>query len=138
MHRDYESIRRTIMPATPCVEICAGEIEEYRKAFAAEPRYRAALNAVTKTSLPNVAMNRSAVVRHNHTFSHVVKAGVATSQNASGRCWMFAGLNLFRMAAAEKMSMEDFELSPNYLFFWDKLEKSNFFLESILQTLEED
>jgi bleomycin hydrolase len=126
------------MPTTSCVELCAGEIEEYKKAFAAEPRYRAALNAVTKTSLPNVAMNRSAVVRHNHTFSHTVKAGASTSQNGSGRCWMFAGLNLFRMAAAAKMSLEDFELSQNYLFFWDKLEKSNFFLETILQTLEED
>ncbi len=119
-------------------EICATEIEAFRRAFRSEPRYRAALNAVTKNPVKNVAMNRDAVVRTNHTFSHVVKAGAATSQNASGRCWMFAGLNLFRIKAAEQMSLEDFELSQSYLFFWDKLEKANFFLESILDTLEED
>src|SRR2546430_6166680 len=82
-------------------------------------------------------MSRQAVVRTNHTFSHVTKAGTATSQNQSGRCWMFAGLNLFRMIAADKMNMEDFELSQSYTFFWDKLERSNYFLESILQTLDE-
>jgi bleomycin hydrolase len=83
-------------------------------------------------------MNRHAVTRNNHTFSHLVKAGPATSQNQSGRCWMFAGLNLFRTAAAEKLNQEEFELSQGFLFFWDKLEKSNFFLESILNTLDEE
>jgi bleomycin hydrolase len=83
-------------------------------------------------------MNREAVVRCNHTFSHVVSAGEATSQNASGRCWIFAGLNTFRMAAAEAMKLENFELSQNYLMFWDKLEKANYFLESMLATLDED
>jgi bleomycin hydrolase len=97
-----------------------------------------ALNAVTKTSIKDVAMNRHAVIRNNHVFSHMVKAGAATSQERSGRCWMFAGLNLFRVAAAANMNLEDFELSQSYLFFWDKLEKSNFFLESILQTLDEE
>ena len=120
-----------------CAELCRGEIEAYRKAFESDPRYRVALNAVTKTPAKNVAMNRQAVVRCNHTFSHVVATGAATSQNQSGRCWMFAGLNLFRMKAAEQMNLEDFELSQSYLFFWDKLERANYFLESVLRTLDE-
>lgn len=123
---------------TYCPEICAGEIERYRRAFEADPRNRVALNAVTKTTAKNVAMNRQAVVRTNHTYSHLVKAGASTSQNQSGRCWMFAGLNLFRMAAAEQMNMEDFELSQSYLFFWDKLERANYFLENIYLTLNEE
>lgn len=118
-------------------EISLGDIAAYQQKFEAEPRNRMALNAVTKTSVKNVAMNRAAVVRQNHTFSHQVKAGAATSQNSSGRCWMFAGLNLFRMIAAKEMNLEDFELSQNYTMFWDKLEKSNYFLESILGTLTE-
>ncbi len=112
------------------------EVAAYRKAFEADPRNRAALNAVTKTSVKNVAMNRQAVVRSNHTYSHTVKTGASTSQNSSGRCWMFAGLNLFRMRAATSMNLEDFELSQNYTMFWDKLEKSNYFLESIMKTLD--
>jgi bleomycin hydrolase len=117
--------------------LSAEQIDAYRTGFGCEPRNRVALNAVTKTPVNSVAMNRQAVVRANHTFSHVVKAGASTSQNKSGRCWMFAGLNLFRMTAADQMKLEDFELSQNYLMFWDKLEKANYFLESILQTLEE-
>jgi bleomycin hydrolase len=120
------------------VGLNAEELEEFRRAFRADPRNRIALNAVTKTNVKNVAMNRDAVVRANHTYSHVVKAGASTSQNGSGRCWMFAGLNTFRMAAAEQMKLEDFELSQNYLMFWDKLEKANYFLESILNTLNEE
>src|SRR5258708_2134754 len=97
-----------------CPEICAEELAAYKKMFDADPRNRVALNAVTKTSAKQVAMSRRAVVRTNHTFSHVVKAGAATTQNQSGRCWMFAGLNLFRMIAADKMNLEDFELSQSY------------------------
>ena len=119
-------------------EIRPEEIARFRQAFESDPRHRVSLNAITKTPLNQVAMNRQAVVRDNHTYSHLVKAGAATSQNKSGRCWMFAGLNLFRMTAAEKLGMEDFELSQNYLFLWDKLEKSNYFLESVLNTLNED
>src|SRR5579862_5307452 len=95
-------------------ELSAGDIEEFRRTFEQDPHNRIVLNAVTKTSIKDVALNRRAVVRNNHTFSHTVKAGTATSQERSGRCWMFAGLNLFRMKAAEKMSLEDFELSQSY------------------------
>lgn len=122
--------------ATPA--ITEDHLSAFRSAFESNPARRAALNAVTKTSVRSVAMNREAVVRCAHTFSHVVKAGEATSQNASGRCWLFAGLNTYRMAAAERMKLENFELSQNYLMFWDKLEKANYFLESILQTLDEE
>lgn len=106
-------------------------------AFAADPVARLARNAVTKTAVKAVALNRDAVVRLNHTFSHTVKTGKATAQNASGRCWLFAGLNLFRMQIAEVLGTEDFELSQSYLMFWDKLEKANYFLENILATFSE-
>jgi len=122
---------------TPLGAVEQEEIAQYQAAFQADTRNRVALNAVTKTTVNNVAMNRATVVRNNHTYSHTVQAGASTSQNSSGRCWMFAGLNLFRMTAAKEMNLEDFELSQNYLMFWDKFEKANYFLENILQTLNE-
>ncbi|WP_394795893.1 C1 family peptidase [Armatimonas sp.] len=108
-----------------------------RAAFAADPVARIARNAVAKTAIKAVALNRDALVRLTHTYSHSVKTGKSTTQNASGRCWMFAGLNLFRTQIAEKLGVEEFELSQNYLMFWDKLEKANYFLENILATLDE-
>lgn len=37
-----------------------------------------------------------------------------------------------------RYNLKEFELSQSYLFFWDKLEKANYFLEQILDTAEED
>jgi bleomycin hydrolase len=46
-------------------------------------------------------------------------------------------MNVFRVSIAKRYNLEKFELSQQYLFFWDKVEKANFFLESILETAEE-
>src|SRR5262249_2309663 len=89
-------------------ELALDHITAFHTAFNADPRNRIARNAVTKHSIHEVAEDRDAVTRISHTFSHTVKAGKATAQKGSGRCWMFAGLNLFRMAIAEKLNIEDF------------------------------
>jgi bleomycin hydrolase len=113
-------------------------IENCRREVSLDDRARLAMNAVTKTSIKQVALNRDVVNKVTHTYSHQLKAGEATSQNSSGRCWMFAALNTFRTIAMESMNLDaKFELSQNYPLFWDKLEKANYFLESILQTLDE-
>jgi bleomycin hydrolase len=38
----------------------------------------------------------------------------------------------------KRYNLESFELSQSYLYFWDKLEKSNWFLEQIIDTAGED
>ncbi len=38
----------------------------------------------------------------------------------------------------KRHNLESFELSQAYLFFYDKLEKANYFLEQVLDTIEED
>ena len=73
----------------------------------------------------------------DHTFSHKLASNKATSQEHSGRCWLFSGLNVLRAEAMKKMNMKEFELSQSYQMFWDKLEKSNYFLESVITTLDE-
>jgi bleomycin hydrolase len=118
--------------------LSSSQISSFRKSFASEPVNRIMRNAVTKTSVASIALNRDAVVDSRHVFSHQLKAGDATSQNASGRCWLFAGLNPMRVKAIERMKLDDkFELSQSYLMFWDKLEKANYMLESILATVDE-
>jgi bleomycin hydrolase len=63
-----------------------------------------------------------------------------TSQHKSGRCWIFAGMNVMRYALRKKCGLRDknFELSQSYMMFWDKLEKGNYFLESVIDTAGED
>jgi bleomycin hydrolase len=113
------------------------QIASYQEAFERDPQARLALNAVTKNPAHSVALDRAVVTRTNHTFSHMLKSNAATQQSQSGRCWLFAGLNLFRVAALQRLNVEQFELSQTYLMFWDKLEKANYFLETILSTLDE-
>lgn len=110
------------------------QIEAYQQALEAEPRHRLALNAIAKNPVSAVALNRRVVTNVNHTFSHQLKSNDITAQARSGRCWLFAGLNVFRVEAMKHLNVEKFELSQNYMMFWDKLEKANYFLESIIET----
>lgn len=113
------------------------DISYFEELFDEEPANRVALNAVTQVGLQAAALNRAVVNRTQHSFSHVIQTPKATDQKASGRCWLFAGLNALRLDARRKMNLKKFELSQTYLMFWDKLEKANFFLENVLETLDE-
>src|SRR5262245_54130982 len=109
-------------------------ISSLRRDFQAKPSYTLAQNAVTQVSVDDVALNRSVITSTDHTFSHLLDDWAVTHQKKSGRCWMFAGLNLFRVGAMKKMNLKDFEFSQNYTLFWDKFERSNYFLEAIIET----
>lgn len=61
-----------------------------------------------------------------------------TTQGASGRCWIFAATNIFRIPIMHHYGLESFELSQSYLFFWDKLERANWVLEQVIDTSSEE
>lgn len=68
-------------------------------------------------------------------FSIDLSTGKVADQKQSGRCWMFAALNTMRIHLMNTYKVaDDFELSQNYTNFWDKFEKSNYFLENVLKT----
>ncbi|WP_429980816.1 C1 family peptidase, partial [Mycoplasmopsis bovis] len=81
-----------------------------------------------KNGLKQSSINNEAIKRHNFVFSHETKVGNITNQKASGRCWIFAGLNSVRTKLMEDFNIETLELSQNYVHFFDKLEKANFYL----------
>ena len=83
-------------------------------------------NAVTQHDVNDIALNRSIVTEADHTFSTVLDDRGVTNQARTGRCWMFAGLNLFRAGTRNIMNVKQFEFSQNYLMFWDKVERANF------------
>ncbi|MDP6852729.1 MAG: C1 family peptidase [Candidatus Marinimicrobia bacterium] len=114
-------------------------IKSFQKTYKTNPGLRLSRNALTRSSMMDVAMNWDAYRQVDHTFSHVIPNEMkkVTNQKASGRCWGFAGLNLMRLAICEKYNLKEFEFSQNYFMFCDKLEKSNYFLENIISTLDE-
>ncbi|NPD32394.1 C1 family peptidase [Eggerthellaceae bacterium zg-997] len=96
-----------------------------------------AKNAVTAKGVRAVARVPERAAQNTTVFDVEVKAGGRTDQKRSGRCWMFASLNTMRMRTIERFGLKDFELSQAYPLFWDKLEKSNWFFENIIDTVDQ-
>jgi bleomycin hydrolase len=118
--------------------LTAGDLELLRKDFSASPAYRMAQNAVTRVAVDDVAISRDIVNGTDHSLSTLLDDWKVTNQERSGRCWLFAGLNLLRVGAMKKMGLKDFEFSQNYVMFWDKIERANYFLEAIIETSGRD
>ena len=113
-------------------------IEKIRGSFEMDTHTRAMYNSITNNDISSLALNRDLLREHNELFSHKIKTKGITNQKSSGRCWLFAGLNVLRPVALEKYDLDEFELSQNYLAFWDKLEKANCFLENIIEFRKRD
>ena len=116
----------------------ASDLELLRKEFSANPVYRLAQNAVTRVTVDDVAINREIVNNTDHSLSVLLDDWKVTDQQRSGRCWLFAGLNLLRVGAMKKTGLKEFEFSQNYAMFWDKIERANYFLEAIIETADRD
>ena len=109
---------------------------EFSANFQSNPVGSLMQNVVTQRDVNEVALNRSIVTEANHSFSTVLDDWSVTNQARSGRCWMFAGLNMFRVETKDLLNLKQFEFSQNYLMFWDKLERANFLLEGIIETAD--
>lgn len=95
------------------------------------------MNSVIKNGIDSVAIDNNTLIKNQPVFSLEIDTGKVTNQKKSGRCWMFAGLNTLRQKVIEKYNIKEFELSQCYTMFWDKFEKANYFLESIIDTIDE-
>ena len=93
-----------------------------------------ARNAVSHAGVESVAFDRAKVVATPTVVSHKVDDWKVTSQKKSGRCWLFSSLNLLRSTTRTHLGLKDFEFSQNYVLFWDKFERANFFLTDIIAT----
>ena len=113
-------------------------LKRYREQAAGNHAAQLAMNAVTANGIGKSATDIEALKKNVHEFSVSLKSGDITMQSQSGRCWMFAALNAMRYGLIRKYNLETYEFSQAYPLFWDKLEKSNYFLENILSTLEEE
>lgn len=111
-------------------------LDRLRQEFVAKPAYRLMQNAVTKTTIDDVALDREIVNRTSHSFSTTLDDWKVTDQKVSGRCWLFAGLNLLRASAMHQMGLKEFEFSQNFAMFWDKVERANYLLEAFIATCD--
>lgn len=106
--------------------------------YEANPKFAALENAISHNGLLTSLEKRSSAVENTPVFSLDLTKDKVSDQKASGRCWMFAALNTFRHKMIAGFQLEDFELSQAHTFFWDKYEKSNWFLEQVLATADQE
>ncbi len=108
-----------------------GQIRQTYQGTASDKALR---NAIGNNSIRNLALNQENMQDMDTHFSVRVNSKGITDQQSSGRCWLFTGLNVMRAKAIAKYNMPAFEFSEIYPFFWDQLEKSNLFLQGIIDT----
>ena len=119
-------------------EISLSMLEAFSQAYHADPANAIRQKAVVKNGLQAAAENQQEIIDNPMLFSIEIETGKITNQKSSGRCWLFAALNTMRFEIMQKLNLETFELSQNYQMFWDKFEKANYFLDSIVKTANED
>lgn len=112
------------------IDINSKFITECEEEFNENPSNIIARNAVVAIGSMISTTNSNRLNQIDHVFMNTIKKKnlKATNQGRSGRCWMFSGLNMFRHNVIKALDLENFEFSETYLFFWDKIERSNRYL----------
>ena len=95
---------------------------------------KALKNAVSGNAIKKLVVNQENANTPDTYFSVSVNSKGITDQQNSGRCWMFTGLNVLRSKMISKYNLDEMQFSHVYLFFYDQLEKSNLFLQGVIDT----
>ena len=109
-------------------------LQKLEGSYTGTPAEKALRNAISNVGIAKMAINQENAGAKDKSFSIEIKNTGITDQKSSGRCWLFTGLNVLRGRAMKKLDTKNFVLSQCYLFFYDQLEKSNLFLQGIIDT----
>ncbi|MDE6098177.1 MAG: C1 family peptidase [Muribaculaceae bacterium] len=116
--------------------ISADMLGKLRDTYQNNASDRALQNAMAATDINTLARSGHARLGADAEVSHRVPSKGITDQKASGRCWLFTGLNVLRAQAMKNHDLSRLELSQNYNFFYDQLEKANLFLQGIIDRVD--
>ena len=119
------------MKPTP---ITAEQLSRWSADYQGSAERQLATLALSKAAINDVAFVPGAALAMRQKFSLEIPTMEVTNQKSSGRCWLFAAANVLRERIAKEKNLDKFELSQSHLAFWDKFERANYFLESILET----
>jgi len=114
------------------------DLQKLKSNYAKKPIQQALKRVLVKNDLANLFDKQEQKPLTQFRFSNEIKTMSVTFQKQSGRCWIFAGLNVLREIVAKKYDIKEFELSQNYTAFWDKFEKINYFIEAMDDFLDAD
>ena len=118
------------------MELTKEDLARMAQAYKKDTAQQIVEQAVKNNGIHASSERESVVVtKNNFVFSVDVDDEAVANQRQSGRCWMYSALNFLRFHMEKKLKLPkgSFELSQAYNFFYDKLEKSNFFMENIIK-----
>ena len=116
--------------------IKTNDLSKMRNTYLKDEKARVVRNALTNNDISKISNVFEASIENPNLFSIDIETMPVTNQMSSGRCWIFSALNVLREEMAKKYHIQEFELSQNFVAFYDKLEKVNYFLEASLQELD--
>ncbi|KAJ1757564.1 bleomycin hydrolase [Coemansia sp. RSA 1591] len=120
-------------------KVTATQLSTYNDEFNADVKNKLATLTVSRDAYSEALGDRSSYLQHPAVFSHKLSIDPPiTNQKRSGRCWIFACLNILRLQMMSEYKLEELELSQPFVFFYDQREKANWFLENVLATMDED
>ncbi len=112
------------------------QLESFRRETENDESVRTLQATVARSEYGDLAYLPQQAARLNGGFEIEIKTNGITAQQKSGRCWLFSLLNDLREKAAGKLNIDKFELSENYLAFYDNLEKCYNFLEMVIANID--
>ena len=111
-----------------------GMLDEIRTSYNPTTAEKALQNVMLTNSIKVLSLNQENLNELDTYFSHSVPSKGITDQKSSGRCWLFTGMNVLRAKMIASEDLGAFEFSQVYNFFYDQLEKSNLFLQGVIDT----
>ncbi|KAJ3222169.1 hypothetical protein HK099_002602 [Clydaea vesicula] len=118
----------------PSQSISSETLDTYSADYNKNEKNELAHHVIRNASVTDILLNGDILMKNPELFSEKIDLeGNITNQKSSGRCWIFAATNCMRLVLMKKYNLKTFELSQNYLFFFDKFEKCNYFLETMVE-----
>lgn len=130
-------------------ELTTQQVEQWQSEFDSSPTLQLSQLVLTNASPATTLVSRQRLIQDQHVFNLELQGvgakddkkgtypGPVTDQKSSGRCWLFALLNCLRYRIVPALNLGDFQFSQAYVYFYDKFEKANFFLEQMIDTADE-
>lgn len=119
-------------------EIKLETLQKIEKEYLSDKSSAIARHALTNTDIAIAASSKDCVKDMDFNFDIDIKTMAVNNQKSSGRCWIFAACNVMREIIAKKLGAGSFKLSQSYIAFYDKLEKLNYVLNALIETIDSD
>lgn len=131
-------MKREMECSGPCGQVDQDFLQQCAKRFKEDPRNAVVRNAIVSVGSLPLATDSGRANELSHVFLNSIKKKdlKATNQGYTGRCWMFAGLNMFRHSVIKAMGLSNFEFSESYLFFYDKIHRCETYLRWVVDNIE--